>query len=92
MRNEKKKGNRMSVKSRVTKLENSLPRPNKGLCSREQFDMRVDRLKVSMARFGYQLTDEDVKAYAYELLKTRPNFAGLGFDPAVLGLNEVGAS
>lgn len=52
--------------------------------------MRVDRLKVSLARYGYRPTNQQVKAYAYELLKTRPNFVGLGFDPAEAGLSEVG--
>ena len=76
----------MSVKSRVTKLENSLPSGKESLCSREHFDFRVNRLKVGLERFGYMTTDEQVKVCAYEFLKARPGFAGLGFDIAEVGL------
>ncbi len=78
----------MSVKSRVTKLENSLPSGKESLCGREHFDMRVDHLKVGLERFGYRATDEQVTAYAHEFLKARPGFAGLGFDIAKAGLSD----
>ena len=77
----------MSVKSRVAKLESQLsPADDRLPMSREHFDMRVDHLKVGLERFGCRATDEQVKACTHEFLKTRPGFAGLGFDIADVGL------
>jgi len=83
----------VSVKSRVTKLEDRLsPADDRLPMSREHFDMRVDHLKVGLERFGYRTTAEQVKMCAHEFLKARPGFAGLGFDIAEVGLSEVGTS
>lgn len=82
----------MSVKSRVTKLENQLsPTDDQLPISRQHFDLRVNRLKVGLQKFGYKAADEQVKVCAHEFLKARPGFAGLGFDIAEVGLSEVSA-
>jgi len=73
----------MSLKSRVTKLEGQLsPADDRLPVSRELFNLRADRLKVGLERFGYTMTDQQVNAYAIEYLKTRPGFAGFAFDLA----------
>ena len=83
----------MSLKSRVAKLEDQLRSDTQAsVCSREQFDDRVERIKHGYERFGYQLSHEEAILAAHEWLTSVPCFEGFGFDLAEVGLSNVSHS